>query len=224
MASGVSMRYRLYEQMPSESRNLYYPSGIDFMLDKLRMQASETGERSLSSYFLNFVRNHQGHVYITVPFDTADDSLFDNLEWGQFYVLNERSKSDERYHDEVQTVNATNIAFREQVTCNRSWIITECGNEPEGWDGKTKRRPPEFDVHSVFYRYIEPGHDEETTWDVLNDPTPRFRFLVAPPPPELTEWNKRLEYFALNVQCVALQIFDYMGYLLWFPKDAPSHD
>lgn len=222
-ATVATMKFGHPAIVSEHNRYLHYPQGLAYLKEKFDEELEYCANGSFIDLFLKRVDLKSGSTYIEVPFGCAEDIEIPDL-WRSPFEVEKLDKDGDLAWFETAIVFLTNTSFRHQVASRESWIVTECEGAPEGWEDKMQRRPPDFAVAGVYYRYVDPSMDEETTWDVLNDPTPRFRFLVKAPPPELTDWSLRLEYFAENVQCVALQIFDYMGYLLWFPKAGSEGD
>ena len=205
------------------NRYLHYPQGLAYLKEKFDKELEHCGNGSFVDLFLKRVDLKSGSTYIEVPFDCPEGLEIPDL-WCSPFEVEKLDKDGDLAWFETAIVTLTNTSFRHQVVSRGLWIVTETGKYPDNYTGSRTANPPEFEINGVYYRYVDPTMDEETTWDVMNDPTPRLRFLVKPPPPELTDWSQRLGYFAENVQCVALQIFDYMGYLLWFPKAGSEGD
>jgi len=197
------------------SRNLNFPGGVSWLEKRVDLEMAECGADSLFGLIRRKQSFDTGTVYITVPFDCPESIVLQELHSQPFYEDHSVDYNPQLLR-EVYMVEATNSAFRSLVEVSDWWILTQEGRQPTGYEDQRLSRPPEFEVRGVHYRFINRQFDEETTWDVLNDPVPRFRVL-ARPPVKATFDQGMLEEMADQVECIALSIFDYCGYLVWFP-------
>lgn len=207
----MKRKYKVYENYPEQQRLLHYPSGLSFLQDKLR-EASTPG--GLTAKF----QLQEGDIYLCVPFDCPENFTTDALNSGHFYYCNDLNNTDPRDYEEVSTVEIANLGFREQVSAGNCWLIKEYGKLQCEMDLNVFPPKPAICIDEIWYRYADRSCSDDKIYSVPNDGYSHITYLVKAPPFELSNWRERIDYFTENVECIAVSIFDWMGFMLWYPK------
>ncbi|HMS55686.1 MAG TPA: hypothetical protein PKA27_09830 [Fimbriimonadaceae bacterium] len=159
-----------------------------------------------------------GSTYITVPFDCPESIDIDDLSWGQFYVETDHSVDGERYHAELETVSQTNEAIRELLRAGSHVAIAQLGLVTDSNTSIMSSGQAFVTIGGVGYSVLDCTCDTDTIYGALNDPIATLRFVSRVVTPQSLSGESILDSTAENLTFVAASIFDYMGYMLWWPR------
>ncbi len=199
-------------------RLMHYPTGMPYLIAQASLEA-ESCPGSLISILMMSQPIERGSCYLTVPLELPEGMHLEEDLWSVGFYSQADGLDPAALGElpEISMVDSVNQMFRDSLHVNDHWIVTQLGMAPPGYESPEPPLANNWSVQNVWYETATATSTDEQVWGVLNNVVPRFRFLVSPPPREIVTGETRLPFFANHTHALALQVFDYCGYLVWFP-------
>lgn len=216
------MAGRLFTGQLQRTRLLYYPSGIPYILEVLEKAVNERLRDALSRRVLDQVNLRNGAAYLTVPFDTPEDTVFDDLRVSAYFVgEREQRRVEPNDWKTMYLAEDLNDAMYELVQTGHYVVVFEDEQADIAVFDAVCRVHPGMYVNNTILRAFDQraSKDEFQRACYRNgDPDCDLRFIanLESVPDQFDD--ALLDAIIENLTCVACGVFDGDGYLVWWPR------